>query len=183
MRLIHAVRELGREQGRDLRTIALHTQAEQRAMFVRAADEAVCLDPAGAGTPSASSPYLDLDVLERALRSSGADAAWVGWGFVAERPEFADLCERIGIVFIGPSADVMRRLGDKIGAKRLAQQADVPVAPWSGGPVETMAEARRHAREIGYPLMIKATSGGGGRGIRRVSEEAELESAFDSAAH
>ena len=181
MRLIHAVRELGREQGRDLRTIALHTQAEQRAMFVRAADEAVCLDPAGAGTPSASSPYLDLDVLERALRSSGADAAWVGWGFVAERPEFADLCERIGIVFIGPSADVMRRLGDKIGAKRLAQQADVPVAPWSGGPVETMAEARRHAREIGYPLMIKATSGGGGRGIRRVSEEAELESAFDSA--
>ena len=181
MRLIHAVRELGREQGRNLRTIAFHTRAEQRAMFVGAADEAVCLDPTGAGASSASSPYLDLDVLERALRSSEADAAWVGWGFVAERPEFAELCERIGIVFIGPSADVMRRLGDKIGSKRLAQQAAVPVAPWSGGPVDTVAEARRHAQEIGYPLMIKATSGGGGRGIRRVSQEAELEAAFDSA--
>src|ERR1700712_5457581 len=112
MRVIHAVRELGREQGRDLRTIALHTRAEERAMFVRAADEAVCLDPDG---PSSSgSPYLDLAVLEGALRRAQADAAWVGWGFVAERPEFADLCAQMGIVFIGPSGAVMRQLGDKI---------------------------------------------------------------------
>ncbi|MCU1501716.1 MAG: ATP-grasp protein [Ilumatobacteraceae bacterium] len=179
MRLIHAARELGHEQSRDLCTIALHTRAEQRAMFVRAADEAVCLDPDG--PTSTTSPYLDLDVLERALVSSRADAAWVGWGFVAERPEFAELCERLGIVFIGPSADVMRRLGDKIGAKLLAESAGVPVSAWSGGPVATMADAERHAREIGHPLMIKATSGGGGRGIRKVNGPGELASAFESA--
>ena len=110
-----------------------------------------------------------------------ADAAWVGWGFVAERPEFAELCERLGIVFVGPGAGVMRRLGDKIGAKLLAEQADVPVAPWSGGPVDDLEAARRHAEAIGYPLMIKATAGGGGRGIRRVDDEAGLAEAFESA--
>jgi acetyl/propionyl-CoA carboxylase alpha subunit/acetyl-CoA carboxylase carboxyltransferase component len=179
MRVIHAVRELGREQGRDLRTIALHTRAEERAMFVRAADEAVCLDPDG---PTATgSPYLDLTILERALRDARADAAWVGWGFVAERPEFAELCERIGVVFIGPSGAVMRLLGDKIGAKLLAEQSEVPVARWSGGPVETLEDAQRHADEIGYPLMIKATSGGGGRGIRKVTRPDELAVAFESA--
>ncbi len=179
MRLIHAVRELGREQGRDLRTIALHTRAEERAMFVRAADEAVCLDPDG--PTGAGSPYLDLAILERALREARADAAWVGWGFVAERPEFAELCERIGVVFIGPSGAVMRLLGDKIGAKLLAEQSEVPVARWSGGPVETLQEAQHHAGEIGYPLMIKATSGGGGRGIRKVTRPDELAAAFESA--
>ncbi|MEO5725180.1 MAG: biotin carboxylase N-terminal domain-containing protein, partial [Ilumatobacteraceae bacterium] len=95
MRLIHAVRELDGVDGVSRRSIALHTQAEQRAMFVREADEAVCLDT---GRPAAAlvSPYLDMDLLERALVASRADAAWVGWGFVAERPEFAELCERLG---------------------------------------------------------------------------------------
>ena len=179
MRLINAVRELRHERGVDIRAIALHTRAERSAMFVREADEAVCIDdglPPGAG-----SPYLDLGALERALVASEADSAWVGWGFVAERPEFGELCERIGIRFIGPRPDVMRRLGDKIEAKRLAEQSDVPVAPWSGGPVESLDEARRHARAIGYPLMIKATAGGGGRGIRRVDDDAGLAAAFESA--
>ena len=112
---------------------------------------------------------------------SGADAAWVGWGFVAERPEFAELCARLGVVFVGPPPEVMRRLGDKIGAKLLAEQADVPVAPWSGGPVGSMEEARHHAAAIGYPLMIKATAGGGGRGIRRVDDADGLAEAFASA--
>ncbi len=169
MRLINAVRELRVETGADLRTIALYTRAERRAMFVREADEGVCLDDDRSA--SAGSPYLDLDALERALVAGKADAAWVGWGFVAERPEFAELCERLGIVFVGPSAEVMRRLGDKIGAKLLAEQADVPVAAWSGGPVHTLDEARAQAETIGYPLMIKATSGGGGRGIRRVDDD------------
>ena len=141
MRLINAVRELRVERDADLRTIALHTAAERTAMFVREADEAVLLD----GT------YLDLDALERALVAARADAAWVGWGFVAERPEFAELCDRLGITFVGPSADVMRRLGDKIGAKRLAEQADVPVAAWSGGPVDTLDDARRHAARDRLP--------------------------------
>src|SRR4051794_4908109 len=179
MRLIHAVRELGREQRRELRTIALHTGAERRAMFVRSADEGVCLDDHGPA--HAASPYLDLDVLERALCAARADAAWVGWGFVAERPEFAELCDRLGVVFIGPSADVMRALGDKIAARLLAGEAGVPVSPWSGGPVESLADAEQHAARIGYPLMIKATSGGGGRGIRRVTERAGLAAAFESA--
>ena len=132
-------------------------------------------------TPTAGTAYLDLAALERALVDSGAEAAWVGWGFVAERPEFAELCARLGVVFIGPSAAVMRKLGDKIGSKLLAEQADVPVAGWSGGPVATIDEARIHGETIGYPLMIKATAGGGGRGIRRVDAESGLAEAFESA--
>ena len=179
MRVINAVRELRIERGEALCTIAMHTEAERTAMFVREADESVCIDTGRA--EGMGSPYLDLAALERALVDSGAEAAWVGWGFVAERPEFAELCERLGIVFVGPSADVMRRLGDKIGSKLLAEQADVPVAGWSGGPVATLEEARIHATTIGYPLMVKATAGGGGRGIRRVDDESQLAEAFESA--
>ena len=103
--------------------------------------------------------YLDHDALERALVAARADAVWVGWGFVAEDPRFVELCERLDIVFVGPSSEVMRRVGDKIEAKRLAEAAGVPVAPWSGGPVETAEDAVRHAEAIGYPLMIKAAAG------------------------
>ncbi|MET0727487.1 MAG: carboxyl transferase domain-containing protein [Acidimicrobiales bacterium] len=179
MRLVNAVRELRHERDADIRSIALHTRAERSAMFVREADEAVCIDDGR--PPDAGSPYLDLVALEQALVAARADAAWVGWGFVAERPEFAELCERIGVVFIGPAAPVMRRLGDKIEAKLLAERSEVPVAPWSGGPVDTVEAARRLAGEIGYPLMIKATAGGGGRGIRRVDDDDGLEAAFNSA--
>ncbi len=100
---------------------------------------------------------------------------------MAEHAEFADLCRDKGIVFIGPDGDVMRRLGDKISSKLLAEQAQVPVAPWSGGPVETLDDARRHAERLGYPLLIKATAGGGGRGIRRVHSASQLSEAFESA--
>ena len=174
VRLIRAVRELNAEHGYGIRTIALHTDAERRAMFVRKADEAVKLRTSAAG-----SPYLDHNELERALAQAKADAVWVGWGFVAEDPAFADLCERIGVTFIGPSASAMRLLGDKVEAKILAEKVGVPVAPWSGGPVETRADARRHALAIGYPLIIKARSGGGGRGIRKVYAEDELELALE----
>ncbi|MFP5451426.1 MAG: biotin carboxylase N-terminal domain-containing protein, partial [Thermoleophilia bacterium] len=167
-RLIHAARELA-ERGRAIRTIALHTAAERTATFVREADEAFLI-----GRPGGGNPYLDHAELERALRESGADAAWVGWGFVAEDPLFPDMCARIGVTFIGPPGDVMRRLGDKIAAKLLAEEVGVPVAEWSRGPVETDAEALAHAASIGYPLMIKAAAGGGGRGIRIVHSEAEL---------
>jgi acetyl/propionyl-CoA carboxylase alpha subunit/acetyl-CoA carboxylase carboxyltransferase component len=173
-RLIHAAHELGQERGEPIRTIAFHTAAERWAAFVREADEAIEIGGAG-------NPYLNHAELERALRASRADAAWVGWGFVAEDPAFAELCERIGVVFVGPTAEVMRRLGDKIEAKLLAEQLGVPVAPWSGGPVENMEEALRHAAVIGFPLMIKATAGGGGRGIRKVGSEAELATAFERA--
>ncbi|MEO5679186.1 MAG: biotin carboxylase N-terminal domain-containing protein, partial [Acidimicrobiales bacterium] len=180
-RFIHAARDFDRQHGLRLVVVALHTAAERHAMFVREADEAVCLDDLADAASSAVSPYLDHDLLERALLRSGAEAVWPGWGFVAEDAAFAERCERLGIVFLGPSAAVMRRLGDKIAAKRLAEQAGVPVAPWSNGPVETVEEALAHGAAIGYPLVVKATAGGGGRGIRHVTAEAELAAAFDSA--
>ncbi|WP_433192833.1 biotin carboxylase N-terminal domain-containing protein [Nocardia sp. CA-107356] len=165
-RLIRAAREIGAE------VVALYTDGERHATFVREADHSYCLGPA------AARPYLDLPLLARALRETGADAAWVGWGFVAEDPAFAELCDNIGVTFIGPSASAMRRLGDKIGAKLLAEEVGVPVAPWSGGAVETLDAAIESADRIGYPLMLKATAGGGGRGIRMVSSAAELREAY-----
>ncbi|MGI5239462.1 carboxyl transferase domain-containing protein [Dactylosporangium sp. CA-139066] len=174
MRLIHAVRELNAETGASsMETIALYTDAERTATFVREADHSYCLGPASAR------PYLDHAVLERALVETRADAAWVGWGFVAEDPAFAELCEKIGVTFIGPSADAMRKLGDKIGAKLIAEEVGVPVAPWSRGAVESLEAATRAAAEIGYPLMLKATAGGGGRGIRVVRSDEELTDAYE----
>ena len=193
MRLIHAVRDLNAEHGtvgssgptKDhvgpsgstketaIEVVALHTDGERRAMFVREADLAYNLGPASAR------PYLDHAVLEKALRETGADAAWVGWGFVAEDPSFAELCERLGVTFVGPSAEAMRRLGDKIGSKLLAEEVGVPVAPWSRGPVDTLEAAKAKANEIGYPVMLKATAGGGGRGIRRIASDEEMADNYD----
>ncbi|HEX3490343.1 MAG TPA: biotin carboxylase N-terminal domain-containing protein, partial [Streptosporangiaceae bacterium] len=173
MRLTHAVRELAAETGTPIETVALFTDADRTATFVREADLSYDLGPA------AKRPYLDLAVLERALRDTGADAAWVGWGFVAEDPAFAELCQRLGVTFVGPSAEAMRRLGDKIGSKLIAEEVDVPVAPWSRGPVDDLGTALRVADEIGYPLMLKATAGGGGRGIRMIASAAELTEAYE----
>jgi acetyl/propionyl-CoA carboxylase alpha subunit/acetyl-CoA carboxylase carboxyltransferase component len=172
MRLIHAVRELN-AAGEQIETVALYTEAESSAKFVREADLGYPLGPASAR------PYLDYAVLERALRETGADAAWVGWGFVAEDPAFAELCERLGVTFIGPSPAAMRALGDKIGSKLLAQKVGVPVAPWSQGAVEDLRSALTKAETLGYPLMLKASAGGGGRGIRVVRSAQELTAAFN----
>jgi acetyl/propionyl-CoA carboxylase alpha subunit/acetyl-CoA carboxylase carboxyltransferase component len=183
MRLIHAVRELNEEGGVRFRTIALYTDPDRRALFVREADEAVSLGPALIPGPrgTRSSPYSDLERLEIGLREARADAAWVGWGFVAERPDFADLCTRLGVVLVGPSAQAMRLVGDKIAAKRLAEECGVGVGAWSEGPVDTLEAAHTHAARIGYPLMVKAAAGGGGRGIRAVRAAGELAEAFDMA--
>lgn len=178
MRLIHAVRDInaGRVTAADgpppISVIALYTEVEKAAMFVREADVAYPLGPA------VNRPYLDHAVLERALVETRADAVWVGWGFVAEDASFVDLCTRLGITFIGPSAEAMRKLGDKIGSKLIAEEVGVPVAPWSRGGVETLDEALAAADTIGYPLMLKATAGGGGRGIRMVASAADLEDAY-----
>ena len=184
MRFIHAVREFNQEQGTSLRTIAFYTDPDRNAMFVREADESVSLGAAQTIDPSTKllkSSYVNYDVLERALGTAHADAVWVGWGFVAEHAEFSDLCRDLGIVFIGPDGDVMRRLGDKIASKRLAEEAHIPVARWSGGPVETLNDALRHAEHLGYPLLIKATAGGGGHGIRRVNSANQLPEALERA--
>ena len=183
MRLIHAARELSREWGEPLVTIALHTEADRGAMFMREADESFDLGPALWTDPrdgQVKSAYLDYGRLERALTETRAEAVWVGWGFVAERADFVDLCDRLGVVFVGPSGDVMRRLGDKIASKKLAARSRVPMAGWSDGEVETIDQAVDHAERLGYPLMLKATAGGGGRGIRRVADETALRKVFDS---
>jgi acetyl/propionyl-CoA carboxylase alpha subunit/acetyl-CoA carboxylase carboxyltransferase component len=187
MRLINAVREWNAENWvpggpEPLRTIAVYTSVDRRAMFVREADEAVLIGPGEDAAESfGANPYLDYAELERALRACRADAVWPGWGFVSEKAEFVELCDRLGIVFVGPSAEVMRMLGDKIESKRLAERVGVPLAPWSGGPVADLAEAREHAERIGYPLMVKATAGGGGRGIRLVNAPEELAELFERA--
>ncbi|MFV0461144.1 MAG: carboxyl transferase domain-containing protein [Actinomycetales bacterium] len=172
MRLIHAVRELSAESGKHITVIALHVESEQTARFVREADVAYNLGPASAR------PYLDHAVLEQALVQTQAQAAWVGWGFVAEDPAFADLCERIGVTFVGPSAAAMRQLGDKVGAKLLAEETGVPVAPWSGGEVDSLDEALAAGERLGYPLMLKASAGGGGRGIRKVAGPDEIRAVY-----
>ncbi len=183
MRLINAVREWNAERGGDqppLRTIALHTAVDRRSMYVREADEAILIgpdDPDHLGP----SPYLDHAELERALRACRADAVWPGWGFVSEKADFALLCRDLGITFVGPSPEVMQKLGDKIASKRLAESVGVPMAPWSGGPVADVAAARAAAESIGYPLMVKATAGGGGRGIRHVAVPDALDEAFERA--
>ena len=171
MRLIHAVRELNAEREEDpIRVIALYTEPERSAMFVRHADEAFSLGPTATvdADGKRTGAYLNYEGIKRALIEAKADAVWPGWGFVSEHPAFVDMIEEMGLVFVGPRGDVMRELGDKIQSKLMAEQAGVPVAPWSNGPVETIEEAREHAERIGYPLMIKAAAGGGGRGIRKV---------------
>src|SRR5215468_10731832 len=173
MRLIHAVRDLSAQTGSRVETVALYTDADRTATFVREADLAYLLGPASAR------PYLDHAVLERALRETEADAAWVGWGFVAEDPAFAELCERIGVTFVGPSAEAMRQLGDKIGAKLIAEEVGVPVAPWSRGAVASVQDALAAGERIGYPMMLKATAGGGGRGIRMVASAEELAEVYE----
>jgi acetyl/propionyl-CoA carboxylase alpha subunit/acetyl-CoA carboxylase carboxyltransferase component len=192
MRLINAVREWNAEVGSPgsalraagrgpLRTIALYTAVDRHAMFVREADEAVLIGPDDPDQAFAASPYLDLAELERGLRAARAEAVWPGWGFVSEKAEFARLCRDMGIVFVGPSPEVMEALGDKIAAKELAERVGVPLAAWSGGPVADVEAAREHAERIGYPLMVKATAGGGGRGIRRVDTPDQLAESFERA--
>ena len=184
MRFIHAAHEYNREYGTHLVTVALYTEPDRYAMFVREADEAVCLGAAQVIDEISHHPkssYVDYRTLERALTAAAAEAAWVGWGFVAEHAAFADLCRYLGVVFIGPDGEAMRRLGDKITSKLLAQAAGISVAPWSGGPVETVFQAEHEAAKLGFPLLIKATAGGGGHGIRLVCAANELPRAFESA--
>ena len=183
MRCLAAVGELGEDFGEPITTIALYTDPDAMSLFVRQADEAVPLGPALIADPDGSrhSAYVDIDTVMAALGRARADSVWVGWGFVAESAEFAARCEAAGITFIGPPSDVIRLLGDKVRAKQLAEQLGVPVVPWSGGPVHDSRSARIAAGILGYPVLVKAASGGGGRGIRLVESESAMPAAFASA--
>ena len=184
MRVIRAVRELNDGRDDPIHLIALHTDPERGALFVRESDEAVSLGPATFDDPRdglRKSRYLDREALERALLESRADAVWVGWGLAAGRPELIELCDRLGLVFVGPGAAAVRSVGDRISGLRLAEDAGLPVSPWSGGAVDSLDDAHRHCEVIGFPLMVKAAAGAGGRGIHRVDHRADLDEAFASA--
>jgi acetyl/propionyl-CoA carboxylase alpha subunit len=190
VRVLTAVADLNRADGAHgdaahrITTVAFHTEPDSESWFVQEADEAVLLGPAtflDAHDGHRKSTYLDEAAVVDALLEASCDAVWVGWGFVSERASFALRCEAADIVFVGPDSATIRALGDKITAKRLAEQAHVPVLPWGGGPVDSAAEAAAQAELIGYPVVLKATAGGGGRGIRVVRSRAELETALESA--
>jgi acetyl/propionyl-CoA carboxylase alpha subunit/acetyl-CoA carboxylase carboxyltransferase component len=184
MRFIHAVREFNEERRTTLRTIALFTEPERNAMFVREADEAVCLGDVQVVVPGKSEPrssYMDYERLARALREACVDAVWPGWGFVAEHAAFVDLCKEMNITFIGPDGPAMRRLADKIAAKTLAEETQIPVVPWSRGAVESMAEALRSAERLGFPLMLKPARGGQGKALRKIHSPKELRRVFEPA--
>ncbi len=180
MRCISAIAELNRESSSAITTIALYTEPDATAWFVREASEAVCIGPAYVTDSDGrrQSSYLDLDRLMTALAQAHADAVWVGWGFVAESADFAELCERAGITFVGPGSEVIRLLGDKVRAKQLAESTGVPVVPWSGGPVHDASSALLAADMLGYPVVVKASAGGGGRGIRVAESAAGMREAF-----
>ncbi len=164
VRVLRACKELG------LETIAVYSEADQDSMHVRMADQAVCIGHA----PSAQS-YLVQERLVSAAVAYGADAIHPGYGFVSEKASFAELCEKGEVAFIGPGAEVIRLMGDKIEAKRVARRAGLPTTPGSDGAVSDRAEAIRIAEHIGFPVLLKASAGGGGRGMRIVSRPEDME--------
>ena len=171
VRIIRALREM------KIRSIAVFSDADRGALHVRLADEAEHIGPA----PSAES-YLRADRILEAARKHGADAIHPGYGFLSENAGFAAACAQAGIVFIGPSAEAIRLLGSKTAARILAKQAGAPVVPGSEEPATNVEQARKLASEIGYPVLLKAAAGGGGKGMRRVNQESELDSAIRDAA-
>jgi len=163
VRIIRACRELG------IATVAVYSEADEDSLHVRLADEAYCIGP----TPAKES-YLNLASIMSVATLTECDAIHPGYGFLAENADFAEICESCNITFIGPSAEAISRMGDKSMAKQTMKEADVPVIPGSDGLVNDTDEAVRIAREIGYPVIIKATAGGGGRGIRLAEDEETL---------
>jgi acetyl/propionyl-CoA carboxylase alpha subunit/acetyl-CoA carboxylase carboxyltransferase component len=185
MRALTAVAELNAAGDRpQITAVVVHTDPDVRAWYVREAAEALCLGPATYVDPAdghRKSSYLDEERVVEVLRGARVDAVWPGWGFLAESASFAERCEKAGIVFVGPGSATIRLLGDKVAAKRLAERAGVPVVPWSDGPVDDATQAMAIAERLGYPVVIKAAAGGGGRGIRMVGDPADLATAFESA--
>ena len=170
LRIHRACKDMG------LETVAVHSKADENAMHVRLADESVCIGPA----PSSES-YLKKSAILAAAEITHADAIHPGYGFLSENAQFAQMVEDHGMTFIGPKPEHIRIMGDKIAAKATVKAAGIPVVPGSDGGVSDMDEARRVAKDIGFPVLIKAASGGGGRGMKVARSEAELEHALQTA--
>lgn len=170
VRILRACRELGVD------TVAVYSAADADALHVQLATQAVCIGPA-----KATDSYLNVDALLTVARQTGCDALHPGYGFLSENAEFAQRCADLGLTFIGPSGDVIRTMGNKAAARALMQAHGVPVVPGSDGPVATAQEAQAAAEAIGYPVLVKASAGGGGRGMRRVDRPEELVAKFEEA--
>ena len=170
LRIHRACHEMG------IRTVAVHSTADADAMHVRLADEAVCIGP-----PAARDSYLNIANIISAAEIVHADAIHPGYGFLSENAQFAEIVESHGLIWVGPKPEHIRIMGDKVEAKRTAARLGLPLVPGSPGPVETFAEAKEVADEIGYPVLIKAASGGGGRGMKVVEREEDLESLMQQA--
>jgi acetyl-CoA carboxylase biotin carboxylase subunit len=167
LRILRACQELG------VKTVAVYSEADVDSLHVRFADEVVCIGP-----PQSNESYLNMVRIISAAEVTGADAVHPGYGFLAENPEFAEICEECDIQFIGANADVIRRMGDKAEAKNTMKKAGVPVVPGSDGIIKDFAHAKLLVKDVKYPVMLKAVAGGGGRGMRLVNSEDELEMNF-----
>ena len=170
LRVHRACKEMG------IRTVAVHSEADTHAMHVKLADESVCIGP-----PPAGRSYLNVPQIIAAAEVTGAQAIHPGYGFLSENARFAEIVEAHGLTFIGPKPDTIRLMGDKITAKQAAAEAGIPVVPGSDGAISDMGEARRVAKACGFPVLIKAASGGGGRGMKVAKDEDSLEHALQTA--
>jgi len=170
LRIIRTCREMG------IQTVALYSTADRESLHVRFADEAVCIGP----PPSAES-YLSIPRIMAAVEITNADAVHPGYGFLAENADFAEVCAEYGIKFIGPTPEQIRKMGDKITAKETMIKADVPVIPGSDGLVKDLKSGKKTAKDVGYPIILKATAGGGGKGMRIVWDEKNFEDAWSKA--
>ena len=170
LRIIRTCREMG------IKTVAVYSTADRESLHVKFADEAVCI-----GKPASSESYLNVPNIIAAAEITNADAIHPGYGFLAENARFAEICGQNGIKFIGPTPHQIRSMGDKITAKETMVKAGVPVVPGGGGLLESVANAKEIAKQVGYPVILKATAGGGGKGMRVVWAEEELERNYDMA--
>jgi acetyl-CoA carboxylase biotin carboxylase subunit len=170
LRIIRTCKEMG------ISTVAVYSTADRESLHVRFADEAVCIGP-----PKSKDSYLNIPQIMAAVEITNADAVHPGYGFLAENAEFAEICTQYGVKFIGPTPQQIRQMGDKVTAKETMIKAGVPVVPGSGGLLKNLKEAVTVAQKIGYPVIVKATAGGGGKGMRIVWSEDEIEAAYDSA--
>ena len=170
LRVLRACREL------DIETVAVYSEADAEALHVQLATQAVCIGPA-----KAADSYLNQDALLTVAQATGCDGVHPGYGFLSENADFADACAQAGLTFIGPSGDTIRKAGSKSAARDIMRAAGVPVTPGSDGPVASVEEALAAAETVGYPVLLKASAGGGGRGIRRCDSAAALPSAYAEA--
>lgn len=170
LRIIRTCKEMG------IKTVAVYSTADKESLHVRFADEAVCIGP-----PSSAESYLSVTKIMAAVEITNADAVHPGYGFLAENADFAEICQEYGVKFIGPSPDMIRKMGDKVTAKETMIKAGVPVVPGSAGLLKDLKDAITTSNKIGYPVMIKATAGGGGKGMRIVRNNAEFEKQWNSA--